>query len=140
MSPAVLRYRNPIFIALLVVTNTLGNLFIAMGLDAMPVFEPNKFLSYTATILTNAWFVVGLALMIIWMIAQLSMFTWADLSYVMPMTAGSYAFTALVGKFFLNENVSAERWAGIALISLGVVLVAETPPWTHVIPPKEEEP
>ncbi len=66
------------------------------------------------------------------------MFTWADLSYVLPMTASAYAFTAILGKFFLGEQISAERWAGIALISFGVVLVAETPPWTHTSPPQEE--
>jgi hypothetical protein len=40
------------------------------------------------------------------------MFTWADLSYVPPMTASAYAFTAILGKFFLGEQISAERWAG----------------------------
>ena len=140
MSPASLKFRNPVFIALLIITNSLGNLFIAKGLNAMPAFRPDRFLRYTATILTNGWFVGGLVLMIIWMVAQLSMFTWADLSYVMPMTAGSYAFTAILGKFFLNENVSATRWGGIALISFGVIMVSETPPWTHIAPPREEEP
>lgn len=109
MNPAGLKLRNQLFIALLVVINTLGNLFIALGLDAMPEFHAGQLLSYTIAILTNGSFVGGLALMIVWMIAQLSMFTWADLSYVMPMTASSYCFTALLGKFFLGENVSVAR-------------------------------
>lgn len=139
MSPASLKFRNTIFIALLVVSNTLGNIFIAKGIDAMPEFHPGRFAPYTVRILSDGWFVSGLALMIVWMVAQLSMFTWADLSYVMPMTASSYAFTAILGKFFLNENVSLARWVGIALISFGVILVAETPAWTHNAPPAEEE-
>jgi len=139
MSPAGHKLRNQIFITLLVVTNTLGNLFVAIGMDAMPAFQPGKLLSYSVRVLTNAWFVSGIALMIVWMVAQLSMFTWADLSYVLPMTASSYALTAILGKFFLNENISAARWAGIALISFGVILVSETPAWTHAVPPPEEE-
>ncbi len=138
MSPAGHRLRNVVFIALLVVTNTLGNLFVAFGMDAMPQFHPGQLIRYSAAILTNFWFLGGMALLILWMIAQLSMFTWADLSYVLPMTASSYAFTAILGKFFLDERISAARWAGIALISVGVILVAETPSWTHAAPPPEE--
>lgn len=140
MSPADYKLRNQVFIALLVVTNSLGNLFVAMGMDAMPEFQPGQLFSYTLKVLTNAWFVAGIALMLVWMVAQLSMFTWADLSYVLPMTASSYAFTAILSKFFLNEKISVERWMGIALISFGVILVAETPVWTHSTPPPEEEP
>jgi uncharacterized membrane protein len=140
MRPADHRLRNEFFIALLVVTNTLGNLFVAIGMDAMPQFQAGKLVSYSIRVLTDAWFVSGIALMMVWMVAQLSMFTWADLSYVLPMTASSYAFTAILGKFFLNEKISIERWTGIGLISFGVILVAETPVWTHNAPPQEEEP
>ncbi len=138
MSAAVLKLRNPIFIALLVISNTLGNLFVALGMNAMPEFRPDQFLHYARSILSNGWFLGGVLLLIFWMVAQLSMFTWADLSYVLPMTASAYAFTAILGKFFLGEQISAERWAGIVLISFGVLLVAETPPWTHASPPQEE--
>jgi drug/metabolite transporter (DMT)-like permease len=46
------------------------------------------------------------------------------------MTASGYVLTAILGQVFLNEGVSFIRWAGIALISFGVVLVAETGPRT----------
>ena len=102
--------------------------------------EASKILNYSRVILSNGWFVVGIVLLIVALIAQLSMFTWADLTYVLPMTAGSYALTAILGKFFLGETVTAARWAGVVLISFGVILVAETPSWTHDAPPPEEEP
>lgn len=139
METAGLRFRNQIFIALIVVTNTLGNFFLALGLNAVPEFRTEIFVSYTRAILSNYWFVSGIVLLIVWMIAQLSMFTWADLSYVLPMTASAYALTAILGRLFLEERISPARWAGIALISLGVILVSETPPWTHSSPPGEEQ-
>lgn len=140
MSPAALKFRNQIFIALLVLTNSFGNLFVAAGIDRMPAFQASKIFNYTEVILSNGWFVVGVILLIIALIAQLSMFTWADLTYVLPMTASSYALVAILGKFFLGEMVSATRWGGIGLICFGVILVAETPPWTHDAPPPEEDP
>lgn len=132
------KLRNLVFIVLIVVTNTLGNLFLALGLNAVPEFRLEHFVEYTRVILSNGWFVAGILLLMVWMIAQLSMFTWADLSYVLPMTASAYALTAILGKFFLGERISAARWAGIALISFGVLLVSETPPWTHTFLPGEE--
>lgn len=134
------RLRNLIFIVLIVATNTLGNFFLALAMDGMPNFQTEPFGNYTRAILTNGWFLAGVALLALWMIAQLSMFTWADLSYVLPMTASTYAFTAILSKFVLGERISIERWAGIAIISFGVLMVAETPPWTHTLPPREEEP
>jgi len=139
MGPAGHKLRNQIFIALIVVTNTFGNLCLAEGMNAMPEFRPQIFFAYSRKLLTNSWFVGGVILLAIWMVAQLSMFTWADLSYVLPMTASGYAFTAILGKFLLGDRISLARWLGIALISFGVVLVAETPPWTHAAPPKAEE-
>jgi len=47
-----------------------------------------------------------------------------------PMTASGYILTAVLGQVFLNEAVSVVRWAGIGLISVGVLLVAETGPRT----------
>jgi drug/metabolite transporter (DMT)-like permease len=134
------RLRNLIFIVLIVATNTLGNFFLALAMNHMPNFQTEPFGDYARAILTNGWFLAGVALLALWMISQLSMFTWADLSYVLPMTASTYAFTAILSKFYLGERISIERWAGIAIISFGVLMVAETPPWTHSLPPPEEEP
>jgi drug/metabolite transporter (DMT)-like permease len=134
------QFKNRIFIALLVVSNTLGNLFLGLGMKAMPDFDAVRFLDYTRVFLTNPWIIAGILLLIFWMLTQLSMFSWADLSYVLPVTASAYVFTAILGKFFLLERISMARWAGVVLISFGVLLVSETPPWTHPQPPREEEP
>lgn len=84
-------------------------------------------MAYTADLLTNWYVVGGTVLLIVWMIAQLSMFTWADLTYVLPVTASAYILTALLSKYFLGERISIARWIGIVIISFGVVLVSETP-------------
>ena len=93
----------------------------------MPDFQNMSVFSYTADLLTNWYVVVGTILLIVWMIAQLSMFTWADLTYVLPVTASSYILTALLSKYFLGEHISIARWIGVVIISFGVVLVSETP-------------
>lgn len=124
---AVSKFTNRLFIVLIVITNTIGNIFLGTGMQRMPDFQAMSVMSYTATLLTNWYVVLGTVLLIIWMIAQLSMFTWADLTYVLPVTASAYILTALLSKYFLGERISIVRWIGIVIISFGVVLVSETP-------------
>jgi drug/metabolite transporter (DMT)-like permease len=49
--------------------------------------------------------------------------SWADISYVMPFTAISYLFVALMASFWLGEKVTLERWIGTLLIVIGVIIV-----------------
>jgi drug/metabolite transporter (DMT)-like permease len=126
--------KNRISIALIVVSNSVGNVLLGIGMKQMPQFETTSILNYLGSLMTNRCVVMGTALLIIWMIAQLSMFTWADLSYVLPVTAGIYIVTAIVSKFFLDEQVSSRRWVGIVVISCAVLLVAETSPRTQKRP------
>jgi uncharacterized membrane protein len=126
----VSRLRNRTTIAFIVVTNSVGNLLLALGTRNLPAFEAANLLPYLGGALLNGWILAGVAVLAASMYAQLSMFTWSDLSYVVPMTASGYILTAVLGQVFLNEAVSVVRWAGIGLISFGVVLVAETGPRT----------
>lgn len=119
--------KNRVFIALVVLSNSIGNLLLGFAMERMPDFSKTAFLAYIFAAGTNVWLLLGMVLMIVYMIAQLSMYSWADLSYVLPVTASTYIVSALLSKFFLHETVSAIRWFGIVLISFGVIFVAETP-------------
>ena len=53
---------------------------------------------------------------------------WADLSFVLPVTAVGYVLNAILGAVFLHEHVSVMRWAGTALIMTGAVVTGLTSP------------
>ncbi|MGC1783043.1 MAG: EamA family transporter [Acidobacteriaceae bacterium] len=127
-------FKNGLFLALVMFSNTVGTLFLAIGMHQMPRFVVGSPFPYFVAFLANPWIMVGIAMLAMWMFSQLSMYTWADLSYVLPMTAGAYVLTAILSRFVLHEHISFARWAGILLISFGVFFVAETPPR------EEEEP
>jgi uncharacterized membrane protein len=80
--------------------------------------------------LFNPWVTLGVVLLIGWIVAELMLLSRADLSYVLPVTAITYVLTALLGDAFLGERVSAVRWAGVALITAGVMAVSRTAPRT----------
>ncbi len=124
---SVSRLTNAIFIVVVVVTNTVGNILLGVGMERIPDFYVTPFFSYLAILFTNWYIVGGTALLIIWMIGQLSMFTWADLTYVLPVTSSAYILTVILSKVFLGEHISPARWVGTVIISFGVLLVSETP-------------
>jgi len=44
----------------------------------------------------------------------------------LPLQALSYVVVAFLAQWFLGENVSQMRWAGICLICVGVALVTRS--------------
>jgi drug/metabolite transporter (DMT)-like permease len=76
------------------------------------------------------WVGVGILLLLLFFAAYLTALSFADLTYVLPATAIGYIIMALMAKFFLHEHISAQRWAGIALITLGVGFVTSGPAQT----------
>ena len=73
--------------------------------------------------LFDPWVAAGVILLIVWLVSQMLLLSWADLSYVLPVTSAGYVLTAISGRLFLNEHISMARWAGVTLIMAGVVLV-----------------
>lgn len=124
------------FILIVVVANSFGNILLAEGMNHMPSFQHVPMAHYVLRLLANPWVLPGALLTAVYTLAQLSLFSWADLSYVIPCTAASYIVTTLLGRFLMGEHVAPGRWVGVLLITLGVVLVAETPTRTK----REEAP
>ena len=124
-----IRNKTFVFAALTAVSNVLGNFALSEGVRHL-----GGALSLTsfARVLLNGWIGAGICLLAVWMLSQLSLLSWADLSYVLPVTASSYPLAAVLGAVVLNEYVSPLHWIGIALIVLGVVVVGRTSPRTEV--------
>ena len=47
-----------------------------------------------------------------------------DLSYAYPLISFGYVLVSVLSLFFFGERVDRNRWLAIAVISLGVVLIA----------------
>jgi uncharacterized membrane protein len=118
--------KTRVFAALVIVTNVLGNLLLTMGLRRVGSLVDLPPLAYIQA-LFHPLVAAGVALLIVWMISQLTLLSWADLSYILPVTSISYVLAAVAGRIFLQEQVTWQRWAGIALIVFGVMLVSRTP-------------
>ena len=111
--------------AVVILSNVAGNLLLSMGM---------KSVSGGAAAYAKAFFspmvLAGVTLLILWMLSRMTLMSWADLSYILPVTAIGYVLSALAGMLFLSEQISSTRWAGTLLIVAGIVLVGRTQPKT----------
>lgn len=119
--------KTALFIAIAVFANSFGNLMLALGMGRMPAFTQVGIPGYLLHLVTNPFVLPGALVMAIFTLAQLSLFSWADLSFVVPCVASSYVVTTLLSEFILNEPVHFNRWLGVLFIVAGVALVARTP-------------
>lgn len=123
-------FKTASFIIIAVLANSFGNLLLSLGMSRMPDFFRSPFEHYLYLLVANPYVIPGAVVSIVYAVAQLSLFSWADLSYVVPLIASSYIITTILGDFILHEKVVLSRWFGVVLISIGVALIAETPPHT----------
>ena len=71
----------------------------------------------------NAQVLIGTSLMMVFFGLYALALSWADFSFVLPLTAASYLFGALFAHFYLHEHVTPTRWLGTLVIMVGVVIV-----------------
>ena len=107
----------------------LGDTCLSRGMTQLPAISLAHPLTLIAAVFTP-WIALGIALLIGFFASYLTALSWADLTFVLPATAFGNVIVALFARFWLNEPISLERWAGIALITLGVGFVAQGPSLT----------
>jgi len=120
--------RTAVLTLTVILTNVLGNFCLSWGLkrpgpDMTGVPEALR-------MFLSPWVIAGILLLIVWTLARMALLSWADLSFVLPVTALGYPLSAVMGRILLDEQISPQRWAGTLLILGGFVLVGRTTPKT----------
>jgi uncharacterized membrane protein len=124
MNDARLRWKTQLFTIIVVLSNALGNFALAWGMRGRSTVTLLDYL----TVIFTPWVMVGIALLILWLLSRMALLSWADLSYVLPVTSLGYVASALIGRFFLNEQITFTRWMGTVLIVAGTILVGRGSP------------
>jgi drug/metabolite transporter (DMT)-like permease len=119
-----LRKKTRLFAVITILSNVAGNSFLTWGMHDLGGVGNSPFALIAA--LFHPLVALGVALLIVWTLTHMALLSWADLSYVMPVTAMGYVVTAFAARLFLGETVSPARWVGILLVTAGVTLVGQT--------------
>src|SRR5882672_9413187 len=110
---ARLRLKTWLFTVIVVLSNAFGDFFMKRGMpESVGLATPLEYIA----VLFRPWVAAGVVLLILWQLSRMALLSWADLSYVLPVTSVGYVIVALIGKLLLNEAISPQRWAGILLI------------------------
>jgi drug/metabolite transporter (DMT)-like permease len=121
-----LRWKTRLFLALVIVSQPFGNLFLTVGMKHRALGSPWDYLAA----IFSPYVALGIVLLIVWLLSRMALLSWADLSYVLPLTAVGYIITAIIGSVVLKEQISLARWSGTLLIVAGTALVGLTDPRT----------
>lgn len=116
---ARLQWKTRVFAMIVILSNSFGNFFLDRGMHGRVTTTP---MEYIAAIL-SPWVMLGISLLIVWLLSRMALLSWADLSYVLPVTSLGYVASAVLGRFFLHEHISPLRWLGTLLIVGGTILV-----------------
>jgi drug/metabolite transporter (DMT)-like permease len=118
--------REAILFFFIVVAGTAGELCVSRAMKSVGEvhdFRPRSILSFVLQSLRLPWMWLGIALMSVGFFSLLAILSFQEVSFVVPVSALSYAAGAFGAKAFLGERISANRWMGIAVVCLGVTIV-----------------
>jgi drug/metabolite transporter (DMT)-like permease len=110
----------------IVVFGTMGEIFMSRAMKEtgeVKDFRPAALIGVILRALSVRWMWLGVGMMAIGFFSLLAVFSFENVSFVVPVTALGYVVGALGGRFFLGERVSLQRWIGILLVCAGVTLV-----------------
>jgi drug/metabolite transporter (DMT)-like permease len=118
--------REAVLFFFIVVAGTAGELSVSRamkGVGEVHDFRPNSILRFVLQSFRLPWMWVGIALMSLAFFSLLAILSFRQVSFVVPVSALSYAAGAFGAKLFLGERISRNRWIGIAIVCLGVTIV-----------------
>jgi drug/metabolite transporter (DMT)-like permease len=112
--------------AFVVLANVIGNFALSWGMKHPLGYRLSGIDAVDA--LVHPYVLLGIVLLVVWTLARVTLLSWADLSFVLPVSSVGYVLNAAIGCFVLGEAISWKRALGTALILAGTVLTAATPP------------
>jgi drug/metabolite transporter (DMT)-like permease len=104
-----------------------GQILMRRGMQIVGPLEnyaPLELLAYFWRALCQPYVIAGTVMSAIFYFALLAALSWTGVTVAFPLTALELAFAGLMAVFILKEAVPPLRWAGIALVTIGVIMVS----------------
>jgi hopanoid biosynthesis associated glycosyl transferase protein HpnI len=110
----------------LVVGSSLGEILSAKGMRKVGAvsFRPKALIGAMGRMIRSPYLFGGVACLAVAFFSFISLLSYADLSFVAPLTAVSYVTNTVGARFLLKERISKARWVGTLLVTLGVAVIS----------------
>ncbi len=109
----------------LIVFSSLGEILSAKGMKEVGdvSFRPRELAGAIGRMARNRWLLACVGCLAISFFSFLSLLSYADLSFVIPLTAVTYLTNTIGARLLLKEKISAARWSGTLTVMCGVMIV-----------------
>ena len=114
------------FLFMIVVAGTGGELCVSRAMKVVGEvhdFRPAALSRFVSRTIRVGWMWMGISMMTLAFFSLLAMLSIENVSFVVPVTALSYAAGAVGAMLFLHERISPQRWLGVFIVCIGVTLV-----------------
>jgi drug/metabolite transporter (DMT)-like permease len=118
--------RELFFLFIVVVVGTGGELCVTRAMKVVGEvddFRPAALIRFALRAMRVGWMWIGIGMMTLAFFALLAVLSIENVSFVVPVTALSYAAGAMGALLFLHERISRQRWLGVLIVCIGVTLV-----------------
>ena len=112
-----------------ITAGAVGDIFLTQGMKSsgdLSAMSLRQIIDTVFKALSNWRLILGTSMQAVYFGLWLAVLSWEDLSVALPLQAVSYLVVAFLAQWFLGEQVSGMRWAGICLICVGVALVTKS--------------
>lgn len=113
-----------ILILISVLLGASGQICIKWGTNTISNVSNFSILGMTIKYLTSSQILIGLVLYALSAILWIFALAHNDLSYAYPMVALGYVVVVIVSYFLFNETITYLRLLGLAVIVVGVIIIA----------------
>src|SRR5581483_2382342 len=109
----------------LVVFSSLGEILSSRGMKQVGhiSFRPGHLFESIARAVRNPSLIASIVCLAFAFFSFLALLSYADLSFVIPLTAVTYLTNTLGAKLWLKEKITTARLAGTLMVTFGVVIV-----------------
>lgn len=108
---------------------TVGDILLAKGMKELGDLSTQGLrgiLNSAFQAMTEPKIIIGTACLALFFFLWLAVLSWEDLSVALPMQALNYVLVAFLAQFYLGEQVTPLRWAGIGLVCVGVMMITKS--------------
>lgn len=84
------------------------------------------FFGFGLSLLINPWFIAGMSCYVFSIGLWMAVLGKVEVSLAYPLLSVGYIITAVIGYFFLKEDINMMRIIGLALICSGIVFISRS--------------
>lgn len=119
-----------ILVGVAIISGAIAQISLKRGVENLKdKYEINQLLNpinFAKALFTSPLLLIGLMLYIIGFVVWIAALTKLDVSFMYPMLALAYVLVAVLAAVFLKEEITLLRWTGIALVTIGAILLLKT--------------